>query len=175
MSITTKKGDWGDSLSAFGLLPKDHVFFEVVGDLDEAQATIGLLNQWLDDGSFSSIKRTLHHVMIQLSTVAGDLYQVKAHRFHTLEQTDILEKEMTVIENNLPPLKGFILPVGHRAATQAHLARAIVRRAERHYVTLSRDLRFEAEALPFLNRLSDYLFLIARLINHVYAIEDTLR
>ena len=175
MSITTKTGDWGTSLSAFGNLPKDHVFFEVVGDIDESQATIAMLSQWLDDSSFSAIKANLHHIMVQLSVIAGDLYQVKVHRFRTLEEAAKLEEEIKRIESLLPPLRGFILPTGHRSSTQAHLARAVVRRTERHYSSLMLDTRFEAEALPYLNRLSDYLFTIARLINHVYAIEDTLR
>jgi cob(I)alamin adenosyltransferase len=175
MSITTKKGDFGASLSPHGQLPKNHPFFEVVGDLDEAQAALAHVVQLLDGLSLNDDKQVLSQALVQLSYIAGDTYRLQAIQFRVLEQTALLERRMSELEMLLPPLRGFILPTGHKAATAAHLARAIVRRAERHYVALIQDPRFPLEATPYLNRLSDYLFLVARWINHTYAIEDVLR
>ncbi len=175
MSITTKKGDFGTSLSPHGHLPKNHPFFEVVGDLDEAQAAIASFLPALDNVGLQDAKVILSNVLVQLSYIAGDAYQLKAAQFRVLDQTALLDQQIILLEAELPPLRGFILPIGHRTATQIHMARAIVRRAERHYVALIQDERFPLEATPFLNRLSDYLFLLARQINHQFAIDDVLR
>lgn len=175
MSITTKKGDFGTSWSPYGQLPKNHPFFEVVGDLDEAQVAIAAFLPSLDGVGLQDAKVILSNVLIQLSYIAGDTYQLKAVQFRVLEQTARLDEQIVVLEKELPPLTGFILPIGHRTATQVHFARAVVRRAERHYVSLIQDERFPLEATPFLNRLSDYLFLLARQINHKFAIDDVLR
>lgn len=175
MPIYTRRGDGGTVNSPFGEIHKDHRFVEMLGDLDEAQAIIGVLMSYLESANLSYIKTQLTPILRDLSYIGSDMYSMKSPFKFDLRQTVQLEQWIDEMEKELPPLKDFVLPVGHRASSYAHLARTVVRRAERHYVALNEAYPQPNNALPFLNRLSDYLFTIARLINYRLGLIDTLK
>lgn len=175
MSIYTRRGDGGTVNSPFGEIHKDHRFVEMLGDLDEAQAIIGVLMSYVDLGSLSFIKVQLTPALRNLSFIASDMYSMKPPFMFDLRETVQLEHWIDEMEKELPQLKDFVLPIGHRSSSYAHLARTVVRRAERHYVALNDAFPQPNNATPYLNRLSDYLFTVARLINHRLGLIDTLK
>jgi cob(I)alamin adenosyltransferase len=146
MSIVTKTGDQGETGLFDGRrLPKADPTFEVLGDLDELSAHLGLT-------STPETRRIQEDLFALGALLAG----TKGSMQNALTR---IEEEINALEPTLPPLKNFILPGGSPEAAQLHLARAVCRRAERH---LTRLPALPEAALPYLNRLSDYLFLLAR-------------
>ncbi|MBS4220135.1 cob(I)yrinic acid a,c-diamide adenosyltransferase [Bacillus sp. FJAT-49711] len=170
MKIYTKTGDKGTTSLVYGeRVSKNDIRVEAYGTCDEANSMIGLALSHLTDIKNDDIKEmhsflhkvqtTLFHVGAELSTPAGK--KVK----WVLQATDIeeLEKTIDLLEGDIPPLSNFILPGGHPAGAVLHVARTITRRAER--ITVSID-NVNPLVLSYLNRLSDFLFVAARFINH---------
>ena len=146
MSIVTKTGDNGETGLLKGCrIPKTDPTLEVIGDLDELSAQLGIT----PNAETERIQNDLFELGALLAGSQGTM----------AEPLKRIEKELTELESVLPPLKNFILPGGHPVAAQLHFARAICRRAERHLAALGKN---PTDALPYLNRLSDYLFLLAR-------------
>jgi len=169
MKIYTKTGDDGTTgLLGAKRVRKDDVRIEAYGEIDELNAAIGLLMAHLSVAStdrapdLTAVQNDLFVLGTILATPAQTpkaLATLDPARIHALETAiDAMEKE-------LPPLKSFILPQGSPGSTYAHLARAICRRAERRVVALSGLEEIPAIVLPYINRLSDYLFVAARWIN----------
>ncbi|MCR2821978.1 cob(I)yrinic acid a,c-diamide adenosyltransferase [Lederbergia panacisoli] len=169
MKIYTKSGDKGTTSLVYGeRVSKSDIRVDAYGTCDEANSMIGLALSHLTDIENSEIKElysflhkvqtTLFHVGNELSTPAGK--EVK----WMLQATEIedLEKMIDQLDGGLPPLRNFILPGGHPAGASLHLARTIIRRAER--ITVSID-NVNHLVLSYLNRLSDFLFVAARFIN----------
>lgn len=143
MSIVTKTGDKGETSLLNGTrVPKSDPRIEFVGDLDELSAQLGHVNR------------------PEIQRIQRDLFELGAGR-EMGEALKRIEQELYALEPTLPPLKNFILPGGHPDAARLHLARAVCRRAERH-----------AGKSPYLNRLSDYLFLLARQVNLENNVEE---
>ncbi len=158
MSIVTKTGDKGETGLLKGRrLPKTDPLFEVIGDLDELSAQLGLTH----NNSTERIQNDLFELGALLAGLEGGM----------IAQLQRIEEELFVLEPTLAPLKNFILPGGAPEAAQLHLARAVCRRAERHLASLSIQ---PAHALPYLNRLSDYLFLLARRSNQATQTKEVL-
>ena len=128
--------------------------------MDEANSSIGvvLAAQVPDD-----IRKLLTTVQHQLFDLGGELC-IPGHAAINAEDVDALERQLDQYNEALPPLKDFILPAGGEAAARCHLARTIVRRAERETVTLARHEAVRPEAIRYLNRLSDLLFVLARVL-----------
>lgn len=169
MKIYTRTGDNG-STGLFGgpRVAKDEDRIEAYGSVDELNAAIGLVRSALTlsdvDQQLASIQNDLFAVGAELATPDPD-----AHHVRMISATSVgrLENWIDELEQELPPLKQFILPGGTPAASQLHLARAICRRAERRVVTLVRrhEVSISEELLSYLNRLSDLLFVQARVAN----------
>ena len=131
------------------------------GTVDEANSAIGVLlavPRVADD-----IRALLTTVQHQLFDLGGELC-IPGHAAITGDDVEALERQLDHYNDDLPPLKDFILPAGGEAASRCHLARTIVRRAERETVTLARHDAVRPEAIRYLNRLSDLLFVLARVL-----------
>ena len=175
MKIYTKQGDSGTTGLYGGVrVSKDDLRIQTYGTVDELNATLGIVlaQTSLDPGlktRLSRIQSELFHLGAELATPRGGRLTSRL-----LDSTEIsaLEKEIDQMEASLPPLKSFILPGGTPESAHLHLTRTVCRRAEREMVTLHRQDPLRAEALTYLNRLSDYLFVCARYANLKAGVSD---
>ncbi|HSM16465.1 MAG TPA: cob(I)yrinic acid a,c-diamide adenosyltransferase [Gemmatimonadales bacterium] len=179
MKIYTKTGDGGEtSLFGGGRVPKSHPRVRAYGDVDELNSALGIVRATEprneEDRLLESIQRNLFAIGGHLATpdpekVAAAL--AKADLSH--DQVEELEAVIDRATEALPPLTAFILPAGTPKAAAFHLARTICRRAERSIVQLSHETPVPNLFLEYLNRLSDALFVLARLANHRAGLDDT--
>lgn len=166
--IYTKTGDKGQTgLFGGGRVRKDDVRVEAYGAVDELNAALGVVTT---DVSDSEIKGFLAKLQAELFTLGAELAtpDPAKHRVQTLGEAEITWMENTIdkAEEELLPLTKFILPGGHPAAAKLHLARTIGRRAERRVLTFGASHELRDQVIVYLNRLSDLLFVLARLVNH---------
>lgn len=170
MKIYTKTGDEGTtSLVGGARVSKTHVRLEAYGTLDELNAQLGLLVSFLSEESDVSdvhwIQGMLFVAGTRLATEEGSPYWEKLSRL-TGEDVVRIEQMIDKGQEGLPPLHSFILPGGCRGSAVAHVCRTVCRRAERRVLAMAEaGIRIEVEILSFLNRLSDYLFVLARKMN----------
>jgi cob(I)alamin adenosyltransferase len=163
--VVTRGGDGGQTSLGDGTrVPKDALRVEAYGTVDEANATIGLLRQHTSGESDAMLAR----IQNDLFDVGSDLC-VPGEAGDRLRLTDApssrLEAEIATMNASLPSLDSFVLPGGSAAAAHAHLARTVVRRAERLVVSLAREDAVNPAVVRFLNRLSDHLFILGRVLN----------
>lgn len=165
MKIYTRTGDSGEtSLFSGGRVPKHHLRVEAYGTVDELNSVLGLvraLNPHADTDAW------LNRVQHQLFNLGADLATPDdARSSHVVRVTQAevawLEQTIDSMTAALPPLRHFILPGGTPAAAQIHIARTVCRRAERLTAHLAEQERISPQVLPYLNRLSDFLFTLAR-------------
>jgi len=160
--IYTKTGDDGTTgLGDGSRVAKDDPRVEAYGTVDELNSVIGML---LAETSAAAIVDCLRRVQHELLDLGGELC-IPGHTAITAGHVTRLEQELDALNEPLPPLKEFILPGGSRAAAACHLARTVCRRAERRSWTLAKQVMVNPEALRYLNRLSDLLFVMARVIS----------
>jgi cob(I)alamin adenosyltransferase len=160
--IYTRTGDDGSTGLGDGMrVPKEHLRVEAYGTVDEANSAIGVI--LAVPGLSAEIGATLTDVQHDLFDLGGELC-IPGHRVITAEYIERLERELDRLNENLPPLKDFILPGGGQAAAACHLARTVTRRAERRVWALARSERVAPEVAQYLNRLSDLLFVVARVL-----------
>ena len=170
MKIYTKKGDKGQTyLFGGGPFPKDSERIEAYGTVDELNSVLGCAVSEL--GPKSEFTSILTEIQKQLFIVGAELATVKptpemSQGFIKNSHVDLLEKQIDEWEAELTPLTRFILPGGTKASSWLHLARTVGRRAERALVTCSHDQALRPELIVYLNRLSDWFFVLARLLNH---------
>lgn len=161
--IYTRTGDDGTTgLGVKGRVAKDSARITAIGTVDELNSFIGLL---IAEGTPELIGKILHEVQHRLFDLGGELC-MPGEKFVHKEQIQWLEKALDKLNEDLPPLEDFILPGGGKAAAVCHVARTVCRRAERCVVTLasaSQDT-VEPECQGYLNRLSDLLFVMARIL-----------
>ena len=166
MKIYTRAGDDGSTnLLAGQRILKTHLRIEACGTVDELSCAIGTARA---ASPSSPTDKTLATIQNSLFELGADLADPKEKRHPArIGSATIrwLETEIDRMDSELPPLKNFILPGGSAAAAQIHLARAICRRAERAVVNLAQNEETNTDALSFLNRLSDFLFILARYEN----------
>ena len=168
--IYTKSGDGGDTGLGDGRrVPKDHARVEAFGQVDELNAVLGLLAAYCPDSPESALLRTVQN---DLFDVGADLCVPPAEGEEagkalrvTTAQVEKLEKAIDRLNENLDTLRSFVLPGGTPAAAWLHLGRTVCRRAERAVVTLMRTESVNAQVLIYLNRLSDFLFVLGRVAN----------
>jgi cob(I)alamin adenosyltransferase len=160
--IYTRTGDDGSTGLGDGTrVGKDSARVTAYGTVDEANSAIGVM---LAVASVpDDIRTLLTTVQHQLFDLGGELC-IPGHAAITADDVDALERQLDHYNDDLPALKDFILPAGGEAASRCHLARTIVRRAERETVTLARHDAVRPEAIRYLNRLSDLLFVLARVL-----------
>ena len=167
--IYTRGGDAGEtSLGGGARVPKHDLRVAAYGTVDEANAAIGLarLHAPADaDAMLARIQNDLFDLGADLSTPFGDKKrQANALRV-VAAQVERLEREIDAMNEKLAPLDSFVLPGGKPCAAYLHLARTVTRRAERIAVRLAEDSDVNPEAIKYLNRLSDHLFVLARHVN----------
>jgi cob(I)alamin adenosyltransferase len=169
MKIYTKTGDKGyTSLIGGTRVPKHHLRIESYGTVDELNSYIGLIRDQDIQGHDKLVLKEIQDRLFTIgSSLASDPEKSKMI-IPDLHDRDItlLEKEMDAMNENLPELRHFILPGGNNAISFCHIARCVCRRAERLSVHLSEESRVEEKVNIYLNRLSDYLFVLARKIGN---------
>jgi cob(I)alamin adenosyltransferase len=159
--IYTRTGDDGTTgLGDGSRIEKDHPRIDVMGDLDELNSVIGIL---LAHPLPDAVRRCLVDVQHLLFDIGAELSLPERHVVNAALVTK-LETLLDEFNAGLPPLKEFILPGGNPAAAACHLARAVCRRAERDLIKLHRHEEVNRHTLAYINRLSDLLFVIARLL-----------
>jgi len=177
IKIYTKTGDNGKtSLIGGTKVAKSHIRIEAYGTVDELNSYVGLLN---DHFEHDHTKNALREVQDRLFTIGSSLAcdpdKEPLLKIPDLKEEDVqwLEQEIDAMNTVLPPMKSFILPGGHIVISTAHVARCICRRAERKCVSISENEMFvDPLVIKYLNRLGDYLFILARFIAHELRIEE---
>ena len=167
--VYTKTGDQGETSIIGGIrVKKSCERLEAYGTVDELSSHLGLLASMLPDGEDKDlIIRIQNNLFSVCSNLATDQSQTPLYDSARLPDGEIqvLEHKVDEIMNLLPERQGFILPGGTQAAAQAHVCRTVCRRAERRIVALSEVTQISPETLQYVNRLSDYLFVLAKKIN----------
>ncbi len=175
MKIYTKSGDSGQtSLLGGSRVDKFHLRIEAYGSLDELNSWIGLI---ADEHMHAEVQKSLHNIQNLLfvagSHLAAENEQAKSYLSPWPEQaTEDLENLIDEMTSHLKPLKNFILPGGHSVASYCHIARCVCRRAERIVVLLSTEEQVNHGIIKYLNRLSDYLFTLARFTLFLTGIDE---
>lgn len=182
MKIYTKKGDKGNT-SLFGgtRIPKHHIRIESYGTIDELNAYIGLLRDQDIDEKF---KKQLYDIQHQLFTIGAELAtdpqkaqlkngkeRLAIEKIQTKE-IEFLEQQIDQMTEELPEMTHFILPGGHTTVSYCHIARCVCRRAERLTTALNEIEPTDEFVLQYLNRLSDYLFVLARILSKNLKVEE---
>lgn len=186
MKIYTGSGDRGKtSLFSGERVSKSDLQVEAYGDVDELNSFLGSLVAALPPTEvelaeeIKQIQSLLLHIGARLAVTPGSAVSAELEEI-TEDHSKGLEGAIDRIDESLPTLKDFLLPGGHISAAWAHLARTVCRRAERHVVNLSAtqsgmgDSEQLRHVIVYLNRLSDYLFVVARLCNKIHGLPDTL-
>jgi len=168
--IYTKTGDRGDTRLFDGTTVRKHnERVEAYGDVDELNSFIGAAASFLKDAALLSmlaeVQRDLFSVGAQLAD-PGFKNQGRAKFQVPKERIEALEKAIDTFEAELPPLRQFILAGGGNGGALLHVARTVCRRAERRIVSLAEKVEVNPNVIQYLNRLSDFLFVIARVVNH---------
>ena len=166
--IYTKTGDKGETGLVGGIrTSKGSLRVQAYGDIDELNSILGLARTFSKDQQIGSL---LERLQGDLFIVGADLASPRAEDHVaprvTKDMTEALEKNIDTFQLELRPLKAFILPGGAEAGSLLHFARTVARRAERSIVALSRTESVNENLIPYINRLSDLLFVLARFVNH---------
>jgi cob(I)alamin adenosyltransferase len=176
MKIYTKTGDDGStSLFDGRRVSKSSLRVETYGTVDELNSIIGLATSFLEDGVLRNDLIQISNWLFNLGSDLATPIEAKiSFRINRIEQSniDFLEMKIDEYTEQLPPLAGFILPGGAKAAAFLHQARTVCRRAERLAVELASHEKITEESVKFMNRLSDYLFTAARYANKLDNKED---
>jgi cob(I)alamin adenosyltransferase len=162
--IYTKTGDEGET-ALFGgkRLPKSHLRIDAYGTVDELNSFLGVVR---DSSADAQVREVLQKIQRKLFALGANLASDPAKNLPmpdiSSEDVELLENEIDRMEASLPVLKNFILPGGHTSVSLCHVARCVCRRAERLVVALHQVEPVEPLVLKYLNRLSDFLFVLAR-------------
>lgn len=169
--IYTRTGDDGTTgLGDGSRINKDSLRVEAMGDVDELNSVIGIM---MTERMPDTLGAALTLIQHDLFNVGGEIC-IPGYVILQQSRIDDLEQVIDTLNENLPPLKEFILPGGTKAAVYCHLARTVCRRAERKLVELHRNEKVTDISLQYLNRLSDLLFVMCRTINKEAGVSDVL-
>jgi cob(I)alamin adenosyltransferase len=178
MKIYTRTGDQGyTSLLGGERVPKNHPRLMVIGSLDELNSYIGWLR---DDLTFSPSIEKIQTSLLEVqnyifnigSTLAAEDSKLITVKIPNQDAIEKLEKLMDDLDKFLPDLRNFILPGGHPIVSKCHVTRAICRRVEREIFSLSLEFKFPIEIITYINRLSDFLFVLARFVGFQLKVEE---
>lgn len=172
--VYTKTGDAGEtSLVGGQRISKADVRVAAFGDVDEVNSLLGVARTVLDD---AEVETALARLQNELFILGADLASPLDVPLRRVDETLVAELEQLIDQflAELEPLQEFILPSGSQAGALLHLARTVARRAERSVVALSAEQAINVQALIYLNRLSDFLFVIARVVNRRAGVPETL-
>ncbi len=175
--IYTKTGDLGNTALIGGTkIPKSHIRIESYGNIDELNSYIGLVSDYMQDLLLKGVLKEIQDRLFTIgSSLACDPDKETGMHLPDLKEADItfLEKEIDRMSEALPIMKHFILPGGHIAVSTLHITRCVCRRAERGVVNLLQHEAFvDPLVLKYLNRLSDYLFVLARYAGKQLGVEE---
>ena len=174
--VYTKTGDQGKtSLIGGTRVPKHHYRLEAYGTVDELNAQIGMLRSWeLDEASTNMLIQIQEMLFTVGATLATDeqASDLKSKLKGDEREIEALELEMDRMDNALPPLRHFVLPGGNPAVAQCHIIRTICRRAERRVNQMATEVPVDPWLLKYLNRLSDYFFVISRHLAKYFNAEE---
>ena len=160
--IYTRTGDKGTTGMADGSrIEKDSVRVAAMGDIDELNSVVGMVLAKCKPGMVADVLLTIQHDLFNL----GGQLSMPGYDLVTEQRVQWLETTLDEMNENLPPLKEFILPGGGEAAATCHLARSTCRRAERTLVALSKEYEFNSTIKSYINRLSDLLFVVSRVLS----------
>ena len=164
LKIYTKTGDAGKtSLIGGTKVPKSHLRIETYGTTDELNSYIGLLSDLIDTPQYKAVLKEVQDRLFTIGSVlASDPSKNMMVPDLKIEDIQLLENEIDTMELALPPLKNFILPGGHKTVSFCNIARTVCRRAERLAVALDGVEKIDPLSIKYLNRLSDYLFVLGR-------------
>jgi cob(I)alamin adenosyltransferase len=176
MKIYTKTGDKGTT-ALFGgkRVSKADIRIDAYGTVDELNSWMGVIrDQEVNDGRRNVLLQIQDRLFVMGSSLATEPGNTKL-KIPSLVEEDVvgLEKEIDAMENLLPTLKSFILPGGHPAVSFGHVARTVCRRAERLVIALNNSEAVDPMVIKYLNRLSDYLFVLARTMAHELHAEES--
>jgi len=166
MTIYTKRGDKGETTlfsrktSQRVLVAKDSLKISAIGAIDEVNSYLGIISFSKEPG----LKRTIEKLQGELFTIGSILAGANLRFYST--KTKYLEKQIDKMQRKLPVVKHFILPGGTLIGAQLYFARALTRKAERVVVSLNKKEEIKPQILVYLNRLSDFLYVLARVVNH---------
>jgi cob(I)alamin adenosyltransferase len=177
LKIYTKTGDKGKtSLLGGTKIPKSDLRIECYGTVDELNSYIGLVSDLINDEHSKTVLKEIQDRLFTIgSSLACDPVKEPLMKIPDLQEPDVelLEKEIDDMTEKLPPMKSFILPGGHVAVSTTHVARCVCRRAERLCVNMQEhEMSVEPLILIYLNRLSDYLFILARYVARLMNVEE---
>lgn len=162
--IYTRTGDDGTTGMANGLrVNKDSLVVMAIGEIDELNAVIGVLRA---ENLSRPCDAALSSIQNDLFTIGAELAMSAHHQVIDEQYIRHLEQQIDQWNDSLEPLKGFILPAGNRSIALCHQARTVCRRAERSLIALRHESVVRGELVRYLNRLSDYLFIVARVLAH---------
>jgi cob(I)alamin adenosyltransferase len=173
--IYTKKGDTGKtSLIGGTRVSKNHVRIEAYGTVDELNSWLGLLRDATEDEATKNILIKVQNSLFDTGSLLAADPEHNKMKLPQLSENDIvlLEKEIDKMNETLPPIKNFLLPGGHVAVSHCHIARCVCRRAERRVTQLSEESAVEPLIIKYLNRLSDYLFVLSRKLAADYHVQE---
>ena len=176
MKIYTKKGDSGHTSLIDGqIVNKHNLFVDAYGTVDELNSFLGLLKDYIKD---ETIKDILNNIQPKLFSIGSILASGKNQDI--LEKVKIEKKDVEYLESHidsmnseLPELKNFIIPGGHKVSSYSHICRSICRRAERRISELNNEQSIEPNILSYINRLSDFFFVLSRYLMYSDKIEET--
>ena len=177
--IYTKTGDHGKtSLIGGTKVPKSHLRIESYGTVDELNSFIGLVSDYITEEHSKIILKEIQDRLFTIgSSLACDPDKDTKMEIPDLKEEDVtlLENEMDAMNEVLPVMKNFILPGGNPAVSTAHVARCVCRRAERSCVNMQQQKMFiDPLVIKYINRLSDYLFVLARYIGHMLNVPEVI-
>jgi len=172
--IYTKTGDQGET-SLFGgkRLPKSHLRIDAYGTVDELNCYLGLLRDSVQEDRLRDLLKDIQDRLFTIgSNLASDPDKDMVVPDVKSRDIELLEQEIDRMNEALPELKNFILPGGHPTVSTCHISRCVCRRAERLVVALEQASRVDNILIQYLNRLSDYLFVLARYLGHQLEVEE---
>lgn len=177
MKIYTKTGDKGKtSLIGGTKVSKSHLRIETYGTVDELNSWLGLVNDYMTEPDLKVFNKYIQDRLFTIgASLATDPDKGTKMKIPDLHEADVklLEDKMDEMDKVLPEMKFFILPGGHVAVSHCHIARCVCRRAERLCVEmLEQDAFVEPLVLQYINRLSDYLFMLGRYVAHQLKVEE---
>jgi cob(I)alamin adenosyltransferase len=174
--VYTKTGDKGlTSLIGGTRVAKHHFRLEAYGTVDELNAHIGMIRSYaIDPDSVKSLVRIQNQLFTIGSYLATDeaVSDLRMHLKTDEAEIAFMEHEMDRLENALPPLRNFVLPGGHPALAECHIARTVCRRAERRVMAMAAEVDVDEWVVRYLNRLSDYLFVLSRHLSNYLNVDE---
>ncbi|NLA24854.1 MAG: cob(I)yrinic acid a,c-diamide adenosyltransferase [Bacteroidales bacterium] len=178
MKIYTKRGDQGQTdLIGGSRVSKNHIRIEAYGSIDELNSWMGLIRSFPDELQINEDIIFIQGVLFNIASFLATDERANAKKstnktYSFVDKIKFLENKIDFINNELPALKNFIIQGGNIQSSYTHIARSVCRRAERKIIGLSQEFETDKNLIIFVNRLSDYLFSLARFINYKQNVEE---